>query len=481
MVMVMEEKIGMKKMRSKMRMSGIAGRAVVILVAFSLNSCMLGKHYKELDLELPQAVVPGAADSLTLADMEWWKFYTDTTLQALIGKTLAYNKDMLTAAARIKEMAALKRIKTAALLPEVSAAASGDREHTDYNGNDLSIDREFGIKGKVAWELDLWGNLRWGREKGIAEYLQSVESRRAMQMMLVAEVATAYYELVALDNELAIVKRTLDTRKEGVHQARLRFEGGLTSETSYQQAQVELASAATLIPDLEKRIVEKENQIALLTGEYPHAIARGTMDIPDIPADLPVGLPSELLKRRPDLRVAEQKLIAANAAVGIAYTDRFPRLTINFTYGVENGKLSQLLGSPYSYLIGSLTSPVFGFGKKKAAYKAQQAVYEQESLQYEKKVLEVFKEVNDAIVSYRSIRETCQLKRNLERAAKKYVDLAQLQYLNGVINYLDVLDAQRKYFDAQIGLSNAVRDEYTALVELYKALGGGWCGSDYSS
>ena len=424
----------MKKMRSKIRMSGIAGRAVVILVAFSLNSCMLGKHYKGLDLELPQAVVSGAVDSLTLADMEWWKFYTDTTLQALIGKTLAYNKDMLTAAARIKEMAALKRIKTAALLPEVSAAASGDREHTDYNGNDLSIDREFGIKGKVAWELDLWGNLRWGREKGIA-----------------------------------------------VHQARLRFEGGLTSETSYQQAQVELASAATLIPDLEKRIVEKENQIALLTGEYPHAIARGTMDIPDIPADLPVGLPSELLKRRPDLRVAEQKLIAANAAVGIAYTDRFPRLTINFTYGVENGKLSQLLGSPYSYLIGSLTSPVFGFGKKKAAYKAQQAVYEQESLPYEKKVLEVFKEVNDAIVSYRSIRETCQLKRNLERAAKKYVDLAQLQYLNGVINYLDVLDAQRKYFDAQIGLSNAVRDEYTALVELYKALGGGWSGSDYSS
>lgn len=445
-------------------------------------SCMVMRRQQGPDLRLPAQIAAGQTDSLTFADLTWWEVYADTTLQGLIRRTLTHNKDMQVAAERIEEMAALRRIRTAALLPELSAGVAAERERENYRGNGAANDDEFGVKARLNWEIDLWGNLRWGRRQGIAEYLASVEAAQAMRMTLIAEVAQAYYELVALDNELSIVRRTLETRKEGVRQAQLRFEGGLTSETSYQQAQVELATTATLIPELERRIAVKEHEIALLAGEYPRRIAREALDPTEaMPERLPVGLPSELLLRRPDVREAEQALRAAYAAVGVAYTDRFPRIQLSAAFGVENDLLASLFSSPYSFISGTIAGPIFGFGKKRARYKAQQAAYQQECRRYEQTVLTVFKEVCDAMVSYDSSLRASQLKRNLERAARSYVELARLQYLNGVINYLDVLDAQRRYFDAQIGLSNALRDQRLARVQLYKALGGGWQDPDSTS
>lgn len=459
----------------KVRFYKIRSRTLACLVVAILASCMVGKPYERPDLRLPAAITAGVQDSSTWADRAWWEVYADPPLRELIGKALDHNKEMQIAAARIREAAAQRRIRTASLLPQISAYAEGERERENYRGNGASNADEFSVKAGLNWEIDLWGKLRWDRKRSIAEYLETVEAQRALQMTLVAEVAEAYFELVALDNELSIVRQTLLTRQEGVEQARLRFEGGLTSETSYQQAQVELATTASLIPELEHRIEVKQHEIAWLAGDYPSIVARGTMDqeIP-MPRELPVGLPSDLLRRRPDVRQAEETLKAAHAAVGVAYTDRFPQLTISAAFGVENDRLSSLFQSPYSLLNGVVAGPVFGFGKKRAQYRAAQAACEAARLRYEQTVLTVFREVNDALGYYNSIREACQLKRNLERAARKYVDLARLQYLNGVINYLDVLDAQRRYFDAQIGLSNAVRDEHIALVQLYKALGGGW-------
>lgn len=441
------------------------------------NACMSGRRQlRSPELELPAAIVSGAADSLTAADMPWWQVYTDSTLTALIARTLDRNKDMLAASARVRRMRALGRVTRADQLPAVSGQLAADTEHNDYEGEPAKDDSEFDAKVSLAWELDLWGNLRWANRRAVAEYLASVEAQRALQMTLVAEVATAYYELAALDQELNIVRRTLQTRKEGVRQARLRFEGGLTSETALQQAKVELASTATLIPGLESRIALKEHQIALLAGAYPTLrIDRRTMEMhARLPERLQVGLPSELLKRRPDLRRSEQTLRAAEAAVGIASADRFPRIVFTLTGGWENDDLKGLFSSPFSYAGGSLVSPLFSFGKKKAKYEAALAACDEARLDYEKQVLTAFREVNDAVVTYRSVRTAAALKRDLQQAAQKYVELAQLQYFNGVINYLDVLDAQRRYFDAQIGLSNAVRDEYLAMVGLYKALGGGW-------
>ena len=306
------------------------------------------RQIKSPELELPATVVAGATDSLTMADMAWWSVYTDSTLTALIERTLERNKDMLAASARVRRMRALGRVARADQLPSVSGQLAADTEHNDYEGEPASDDPELGAKVSLAWELDLWGNLRWANRKAVAEYLATVDAQRALQMTLVAEVATAYYELVALDQELSIVRRTLQTRKEGVRQARLRFEGGLTSETALQQAKVELASTATLIPGLESRIALKEHQIALLAGAYPTLrIDRQTMEMhARLPERLKVGLPSELLKRRPDLRQSEQTLRAAEAAMGMASADRFPRITFSLTGGWENDDLKGLFRRP---------------------------------------------------------------------------------------------------------------------------------------
>lgn len=281
---------------------------------------------------------------------------------------------------------------------------------------------------------------------------------------------------MALDNELAIVRRTLVNRQEGVAKAKLRFEGGLTSELVYQQTQVEYASTATLIPNLESRIKVTENTISLLMGEFPdELIERNAIEAEMMPSErLPLGLPSQLLERRPDLRSAELNLKAAMAGVGVAYADRFPKLTFNLQGGWENNELADFFKSPFSYIAGSLVGPIFDFGRKQGKYREAIAAYEQSRLKYEQQVLTAFKEVDDAVVTYRKLRQATSLKTHSRNAAKKYVDLAQLQYRAGSINYIEVLDAQRRHFDAQLSLSNALRDENLALVQLYKALGGGW-------
>lgn len=444
--------------------------------AAGMVSCSAVRHCKAPELNLPAEVVAGQNDSLTIADLGWWQFYGDTTLCRLIEHTLAENRDLMAAGARVERMRQLYRVEKAGRLPSLTVGVGADYETNDYAGESPSRDPEFGLKATVGWELDLWGNLRWAKRRGGAEYLTAVGQERAMRMTLVAEVATAYFQLVALDNELSIARHTLITRGEGVYQARLRYEGGLTAETVYQQAQVEYATTAALIPDLERRIEITENALSLLMGEYPDwRVVRGKMDI-DAPMrdSVPVGVPSLLLRRRPDVQASEQQLRAAMASAGMAYADRFPRLSFTLTGGLENDDLKGFFRSPFSYVAGSLVAPVFGFGRRQARYRAALAAYDEARRAYEQKVLEVFREANDAAVTYRKARETAALKAALRDAARKYVELAQAQYRGGRINYIDVLDAQRRYFDAQIGLSNAVRDEHLALVQLYKSLGGGW-------
>lgn len=447
----------------------------MLLVSFSFSACQLGKQYARPELDLPQLTDSLSQDSLSMADWYWWEIYTDATLQALIKRTLVYNKDMKIAAARIKESAAMKRIDFANLFPQLNGKAYAEKEGENYGGDNYSSSRKYEAKAIASWELDLWGNLRWAKDKSSAQFMQSVEAQLALKMALVAEVAQSYFELVALDNELAIVKQTLNARKEGVRLAKLRFEGGLTSETSYQQAQVELARTATLVPELERKISLKENDIAFLAGEYPQRIERTTLSEEIlIPDDIPMGLPSALLERRPDVREAEQKLIAANAAVGVAYTNLFPRITLTAQYGLESNEFSDFLQSPYHLLTGALATPLFAMGKNRAVLKARKYAYEQSYYSYEKVVVAAFKDVRNALVDFRKIREVYDSRLQLERAARANVELAQLQYINGVIGYLDVLDAQRGYLDAQIGLSNAIRDKQITIIRLYKALGGGW-------
>ena len=455
----------------------ISAAAAVCSALILLQGCGAAvKKCIDPQLDIPETILPGGyADSLCLADLEWSEIFSDPLLKDLIEKTLKNNRDMLTAAARVRELERLHRVVRADQFPSFNARGYLNQENYQYTDAAPVKDNEFGLKAGVSWEVDFFGRLRWANRGAIAQYLGSIESQRAMQMTLVAAVATAYFELAALDNELDIVLRTRDTWRENVKQARLRFEGGLTTEIPYQQAQVEYASTAALVPDLQRDIAIKEHEIALLAGEFPSSVERSRLNTHDrFPDLMHVGVPSELLQRRPDLLAAGQALKAAMADVGVAWANRFPRLEISFTAGVENNTFTHFFTGPYWYPVLNLTSPLFAFGKNRARYQAAIEAYNQERYQYEQKVLEVFKEVNDAVASYNSAREKVSLLGNLQDASRKYVELALFQYQNGYISYMDVLDAQRSYFNAEIDYSNSVRDEFLAIIDLYKALGGGW-------
>ena len=454
----------------------ISCAAAVICVTMLTGSCSGVRNLKQPSLSVPSETVRGYTDSLSYADMQWWEYYTDPTLKSLIGRALENNRDMLGAAARVEELRQLYGVQKLNYMPTVTAAANATKETNDYYGEKFKNDPEVGVKGTVSWEVDLWGALSYAKRQSGAAFMASVENMRGMQMTVVAEVATAYFNLVALDKELDIVRTTLANRSEALAKAKLRFEGGMTSETVYQQAQVEYATTAAIIPDLERRIEIAKNALSLLVGAFPGEefdVSQAALD-ERLPDRVPVGLPSTLLERRPDIRAAEQQLKSALAACGVAYSNRFPRLRIAVTGGWENDEIADLFRSPFSYMLGNITGTIFDFGRNKRKYKASIAAYEQARYKYEQCVLNAFREVNDAVITYRKLRETAALRSSLRDVSLKYVELANVQYLAGTLNYIDVLDAQRRYFDARVSLSNAVRDEYFALVNLYKVLGGGW-------
>lgn len=455
------------------RQSLIAG----LLVSLICIGCSGVKNLRKPQVDMPPAYTAGTAgDSVSLADMGWWEFYADSTLSRYISRTLENNKDLLAAAAKINELEKIYGVARANMLPNIGGTVYANDETNDYSGSGITHDREIGLKIPITWEVNLLGSLSWAKQRGKADYLASEEDYKAMQAALVSRTAEAYFRLVALENELSIVSRTVETRKESLRMAKLRFEGGLTSETVFQQAMVEYSSAASLVPSLNKRLTAARNALTLLMGEFPDdslTLQKKALD-PITVEKLPLGLPSQLLQRRPDIRAAEQRLQAAMANAGMTYADRFPTLQLGFTPGFENNELKNFLKSPFTFVVGTIAGPVFDFGRRKRKYEAALAVYEQNRLGYEKAVIQAFTEVNSAINAYQDARRTCLLKLSLRDAAAEYVRLANLQYRGGSLNYIDVLDAQRRYFDAQIDVSNAIRDEYFSLIDLYRALGGGW-------
>lgn len=452
---------------------------IICVPVLLFSSCKIGREFSRVE----QADMPAHFYSkkesqqpeLSVEDIGWSTLYEDTVLQNLIDRALENNKDMLIAAARIKEMMANKRIRFASMLPGVSLEAGGQKEMLNYGGEGEKYNSEFRANMSVGWEVDVWGNLRWQNDAAVAAYMQSVEAQRALHLTIVAQVAQEYFELRALDRQLTIVRQTLISREQGVQFAKLRYEGGLTSEIPYRQSLVELARTETMLPDIENEIKLKENNLAILVGDFPSSfIPRGQrIDEIDFPSELPVDLPSSLLRRRPDILQAEQQLVESNARVGAALTDIFPKLALTGRLGGENDELSNFLKSPTWFISGFLTGPIFNFGKNKARHSAAQAAYEAEVHEYEKTVLNVFAEVNNAISSLEKAKTMRLSHQKLYDSANSYHQLAQLQYINGVVSFLDVLDSQRQLFDAEIALNDATLNELIATVNMYKALGGG--------
>lgn len=448
---------------------------IIIVGVVFLSSCKIGQRYKQPEIQdMPDsfAATTQTLDSITVGDIGWTTLYSDPALKELIFRALENNKDMKIAAARIKELAANKRISFANMMPSIGVEGLFQKEALDYKS---SISPKHRGQFTLNWELDLWGNLRWANDASVAEFMQSVEAQRGLHLTIVSQVAQMYFELTALDRELAIVKQTLVARQESSWLAKLRYEGGLTSEIPYRQSLVELARTETMIPSLENKIQLKENDLAVLVGAFPSTLIPRGMGLNKqfLPENLPVDLPSTLLKRRPDIIEAEQKLIKANAKVGMALTSIFPNVKLTGKYGVEDAHISSVLKNPAWWLSGTLLGPVFNFGKNKAMHKAAKAAYEQEVYSYENKILNIFKEVNNAIVTFDKSKEVRKSREELYNSAKSYYELARLQYINGVVNYIDVLDSQRQLFDAEISLNDALLNELTSTVTLYKALGGG--------
>lgn len=452
--------------------------SIFLLLSLALASgCSGVKNLTKPDVQIPDSIGGSSSlDTLTIADLGWWEFYGDEYLRDIIERVLQENKRLLMAAERVEHAQYLYKVDKAKLFPELSFRLPWNHETNHYYKELDLIDPEIGVKATISWEVDLFGSLRWSKNKSQAQFMATLNDERAMRMVLVAETATAYFRLVALDNELAIVKSSMETREEGVRLAKLRFEGGVTSETVYQQAQVQYATAAALIPNLEYNIKVAENQLLLLMGALPNDTVKRSSDLKDntLPERIPTGIPSALLQRRPDIRSSEDKLKAAVANVGYTYAKRFPSMNIELTGGLEDNDFKNLFRSPFTYVAENFVAPLFDFGKRKNTYKAAVASYNEARLGYENKVLEAFNELDNAVTRYNSARMAVTRDTELLQAAEKYNDLTWRQWRGGTINYIDVLDAQRRFLEARISRLNAIRDEHLALIQLYKALGGGW-------
>ncbi len=449
---------------------------VIIAVSLSsVSSCKMGDNYTKSAIPEVNSYAQFGTDSATYADMQWWEVYTDKVLIDLIDTALINNQDLNIATERVREYMALRRVVISDLYPSVGAKIDySGTSAKNTNGPRLSTSN-FKAKATVSWEIDLWGKLRRQKEGANADLMGIIENRRSVEMFLVAEVAEQYFELVTLNSKLNIVKQTIDDRKEASRIALLRFKSGLTSEIAYKQAQVELAETQAILPTVEQDIVFRNNELSFLLGLPPTQITiNSKLEAINLPDYIPAGLPSTLINRRPDIREREQNLIAANANVGVRKAEFFPSLSLTGSLGFESSDLSTFFRTPIWGHAANLLTPVFQYGRNKGRFEAAKAVREQKVLAYQKSVLNGFREVSDGVTRFQKAKVIRKLNEELEVSARSYLKLANLQYINGVIAYIDVLDAQRKMFEAEIDLNTSVRNEYLSLVSLYKALGGGW-------
>ncbi len=463
-------------------------RYLFLLISVSMcTACMVGPDYRRPEVAMPADWRSPVEGTGSLADLGWWQLFQDPILQDLIRTALEENKDLQVAVARVAEARAQLGVTRAAQFPQVDGSASYTNQRFSQNSfpvnalpSNLGVnpEQEFYRTGlDLFFELDLWGRLRRATEAARADLLASEENRRTVVTTLVSDVAQAYFDLLELDRDAEIARRTLDSRRASLDLVRHRFDEGLTSELDVRRAEGELATAAATVPDVERRVTQTENRLTLLLGRNPGPVPRGaSLDRQRLSPEVPAGLPSALLERRPDVRQAEQKLVAANARIGEAKAAFFPQISLTGSLGVESVALSDLFTGPSRvWQVGpAMTLPIFNAGRINANLRATEARRQQTLIQYQQTIQQAFREVEDALVLHRKVRDIRVERERRMTAAQQTLTLADLRYTNGLAGYLDVLDAQRQLFTAETDLASTVRDQLTAVVKLYKALGGGW-------
>jgi len=446
----------------------------LLSLALLLCSCTVGPDYTRPDIKAPQSWRIEEKESADVANVAWWKGYDDKVLDGLIEKALQENKDLLIAAARIDEYAAQYGVKRTEFFPQIGAGASFTQQQSfqslgkPVKANQLALN--------ASWELDLWGKIRRGSDAARAELLGSEEGRRSAVLSLVSSVASSYIGLRDLDKQLEIARATAKSRKESLDLFQIRFEGGVITELELAQNRSEYEQAMATVPQLEQSVALQEHALSILLGANPGPIPRGK-SLDDLPVPLPPkGIPSDILQRRPDILQAEQTLVAANAQIGVARSAYFPSISLTGLLGVSSSELNNLFKGPgrmYSYG-ASLTAPIFTAGKTKSQVEVAEAQQQQALLKYQQAIQTAFREVEDGLVEQNRTREQLAAQKRQVAALRTYASLARLRFDNGYSNFLDVLDAERSLFSAELNYSQTQGDLHQYIILLYKAMGGGW-------
>jgi multidrug efflux system outer membrane protein len=461
----------------------ISKRWLLVMALMLLTGCTVGPNYKRPTIAAPDAyrgLAPDAAPQTTasIADEKWWTVFDDQQLQALIRKAIVQNYDVRIAATRVLQAQAVVGIIRADQFPTIYGGASAANVQlpqsktlpvTNTSSNQVNL--------SLAWELDFWGKYRRATESARASLLATEWGQKAVIWSLVSNVASAYFQLLELDAEMEISRRTLASRNESLRLVRIRENGGTTSMLDVRQSEQLVYTAAGNIPDLDRRIEQQENLISILLGDNPEPITRGKILVENhFPAIVPAGLPSSLLERRPDLQSAEQQLVAANAQIGVAKAAYFPDISLTAIAGYQSSALTSLFTGPAGLWSfgGQLAQPIFTAGKLRANVRLTEAQQQEAVLFYQQSIQQAFREVSDSLIGYRKDQEFRAQQELLTASAQDAVRLANLQYNGGVTSYLEVLDSDTRYFNAQIALAQAQLNERLALVQLYNALGGGW-------
>ena len=456
---------------------------LIVVLTLSLSACKLGPDYVRPPVKPPDAWKEDVPLDATLANVPWFDLFQDPQLQELIRIALEENKDLKIAVERIEEARAFYGFQKADLYPQVDANASAagvELSHDSVSKIPEDIDTSkplYQFSASVFWELDFFGRIRRATEAEKALLLSTEEGRRFAVISIVAAVAQAYVELRDLDLRLEISRGTLKSREEYVALAKLRFEGGRTSELDWRQAEAEYYRTLAIVHDFEALVVQKENEISVLLGRNPSLIIRGRrIDEEIVPPVIPVGLPSTLLERRPDILEAEQILISSNARIGEAKALLFPRISLTGFFGFESTELGDLVEAPArAWSIGAnLIQPIFNAGKNQRRVEVTESQFRQTLYAYESVIIQAFREVEDSLIDFQKSGERRLAQTARVVAERRVLELAEVRYRGGVSDYLEVLDSQRSLFDAELDSVQSISDQLVSLVRLYKALGGGW-------
>jgi len=473
--------------------------SLLFLVTLGFAGCAVGPNYKRPAVSVPgtyrgvesetasttgpNTSEPAKAPSTntvpaSLGDEKWWEVFQDKELQGLIRSALQNNYDVRIAAARVLEAQAQLGITRADQLPTLSAGGSISSQQTPKTGPIPAFEITQGqLAVSAAWNLDFWGRYRRATEAARANLLANEWARKQVMATLVANVATGYFQLRQLDLQLEISQRTLTSRRDSLQLTQTLEQHGIQSLLDVRQAEQLVYTAATEIPDLERQIAQRENAISILLGNNPGDVPRGLQltEQPHAP-EVPAGLPSSLLTRRPDIAQAEQVLIAANAQIGVARAAYFPQISLTGSAGFESTALSNLFTGPAGLwtLGGSFTQPIFQGGRLKSNVRLAEAQQQEAVFVYQQTIKSAFRDVSDALVAFRKNREFRLQQEHLVEAAQDAARLSEVRFKAGTTDYLEVLTNETNSFSAELTLAQAQGNELTALVQLYQALGGGW-------